>query len=96
MGTRAGGVRSSGTPSIRGIAARVLSSFGCPVGSSGSGSATASPSSDSPAFGSNGVLLGLGAGASLSRVPAAFETAYGGRWPWGFVAFASARPAPVP
>lgn len=46
-------------------------------------------------FGSNGALLGLGAGASLSRVPAAFETAYDGRWPWGFVAFVSARPAPM-
>jgi hypothetical protein len=44
-------------------------------------------------FGSGGVLLGLGAGASVSAVPAAFEAAYGGRWPYGFVVFVNARPA---
>lgn len=46
-------------------------------------------------FGSSGVLLGVGAGASLSRVPAALEDAYGGNWPYGFVLFLNARPAPM-
>jgi hypothetical protein len=44
-------------------------------------------------FGSSGVLLGVGAGASLSRVPAPFEGAYGRRWPYGFIVFLNARPA---
>ncbi len=47
------------------------------------------------AVGPSGVLLGLGAGASLSFVPSPFDTAYGGHWPYGFVLFVSVRPAPM-
>jgi hypothetical protein len=43
-------------------------------------------------FAATEVLLGIGGGASLSRVPAAFEGAYDGRWPYGFVVFLTARP----
>lgn len=46
-------------------------------------------------FGSNGILLGVGAGTSLGWVPAPFEAPYGGRWPYGFVVFVNIRPAPI-